>query len=61
MSHLDFFHKHYKSDISLSQREKKRTQRTQSEASSTSDFVLFVVLGAFSVKIMSLWNCFENS
>ena len=44
MSHLDFFHKHYKSDISLSQREKKRTQRTQSEASSTSDFVLFVLL-----------------
>ena len=42
-------------------RGKKRTQRTQSEASSTSNFVCSVFLGVFFVKIMSLWNQFENS
>ena len=35
---------------------KKRTQRTQSEASSTSNFVSFVLLWVSFVKIMSLWN-----
>ena len=38
--------------------EKKRTQRIQSETMSTSNFVF---LGAFFVKIMSLWVHFENS
>ena len=42
-------------------KEKKRTQRTQSEASSTSNFVSSVLLCVFFVKTVSFVNYFENS
>ncbi len=55
MSHPEFFTNTTKATF-LYHKGKKRTQRTQSEASSTSDFVSFVLLCAFFVKIVSLWN-----
>ena len=56
MSHPEFFRKDYQSDIFLSQRKKRGHKRTQSEASSTSNFVSSVPLCVFFVKIMSFVN-----
>ena len=53
------FLKYYKSDIFISQREKRGHKGHKVRRRRF--FVSFVALCAFSVKIMSLWDYFENS